>query len=165
MQIYSEKHTLNLPAWRCYQHVATWDLAKVSCLYAQSTIFKYVARWINHLVVLNLIICVYMQRYQSHTAGVIHDDVIKWKHFTRYLPFVQGIHRFPVNSLHKSQWRGALMYSLICAWINRWVNNRDAGDLRCYHAHYDVTVMLQMYNSKHHSFPSYKVIKMAIQTY
>ena len=47
-----------------------------------------------------------------------HDDVIKWRHFPRYWPFVRGIHRSPVNSLHKGQWRGALMFSLICAWIN-----------------------------------------------
>ena len=53
-----------------------------------------------------------------------------------------GIHRSSVNSPHKGQWRGALMFSLICLWINDWVNNREAGDLRCYHAHYDVTVML-----------------------
>ena len=26
-------------------------------------------------------------------------------------------------------------------WINGWANNREAGDLRRYHAHYDVTVM------------------------
>ena len=51
----------------------------------------------------------------------IHDDVIKWKHFPRYWPFVGGIHRSPVNSLHKGQWCGALMFSLICAWINSWV--------------------------------------------
>ena len=30
-----------------------------------------------------------------------HDDVIKWKHFPRYWPFVRGIHRSPVNSPHK----------------------------------------------------------------
>ena len=59
-----------------------------------------------------------------------HDDVIKWKHFPRYWPFVRGIHRSPVNSPHKGQWRGALMFSLICAWINDWVNNREAGVLR-----------------------------------
>ena len=53
--------------------------------------------------------------------------------------FVRGIHQSPVNS--KGQWRGALMFSLICAWIHGWVNNREAGDLRCHHAHYDVTVM------------------------
>ena len=39
---------------------------------------------------------------------------------------------------HKGQWRGALMFSLICAWINSWVNNRKAGDLRRSRAHYDV---------------------------
>ena len=33
------------------------------------------------------------------------------------------------------------MFSLICVWINAWINNREAGDLRRYHAHYDVTVM------------------------
>ena len=47
-----------------------------------------------------------------------HDDVIKWKHFPRYWPFVRGIHRSPVNSPHKGQWRGVLIFSLICAWIN-----------------------------------------------
>ena len=31
--------------------------------------------------------------------------------------------------------------SLICVWINTWVNNREAGDLRCHHTHYDVIVM------------------------
>ena len=71
-----------------------------------------------------------------------HDDVIKWKHFPRYWPFVRGIHRSPVNSQHKGQWRGALIFSLICDWINGWANNREADDLRRYRAHYDVTVMV-----------------------
>ena len=70
-----------------------------------------------------------------------HDDVIKWKHVPRYWPFVRGIHRSPVNSLHKGQWRGALMFSLICVRLNGWVNNREAGDLSRRRAHYDVTVM------------------------
>ena len=70
-----------------------------------------------------------------------HDDVIKWKHFPRNYPFVRGIHRSPVNSPHKGQWRGALMFSLICVWINDWVNNHAAGDLRRYRAHYNVIVM------------------------
>ena len=78
------------------------------------------------------------QLYGNHSN---HDDVIKRKYFPRYWPFVRGIHRSPVNSPHKGQWRGALMYSLICTWINGWVNNREAGDLRRHRAHYDVTVM------------------------
>ena len=67
----------------------------------------------------------------------------KWKHFPRYWPFVRGIHRSPVNSPHKGQWRGTLMLSLICAWINGWVNNREAGDLKRQLIYYDVTVMLR----------------------
>ena len=70
-----------------------------------------------------------------------HDDVIKWKHFPRYWPFVRGIHMSPVNSPYKGQWRGALMFSLICARINGWVNNHEASDLRRYRAHYDVIVI------------------------
>ena len=70
-----------------------------------------------------------------------HDDVIKWKHFPRYWPFVRGIHRSPVNSPHKGQWRGAVVFTLICVWVNGCVNNREAGDLRLYCAHYGVTVM------------------------
>ena len=75
------------------------------------------------------------------SAARAHDDVIKWKRFLRYWPFVRGIHRSPVNSPHKGQWRGALVFSLICAGINGWVNNREAGDLRRHLAHYGVTVM------------------------
>ena len=69
-----------------------------------------------------------------------HDDVMKWKFFPRYWPFVWGIHWWLVNSPHKGQWGRALMFSLICAWINGWVNNCEAGDLRRHHAHYDVTL-------------------------
>ena len=72
---------------------------------------------------------------------VIHDDVIKWKHIPRYWPFVWGIHRSPVNSPRKGQWRGALMFSLICAWIKGWANNREASDLRRDRTHCDVIVM------------------------
>ena len=74
-----------------------------------------------------------------------HDDVIKWEHFPRHWPFVRGIHRSPVNSPHRVQWRRALIFALICARINGWVNNREAGDLRRHRAHYDVRVMVRCY--------------------
>ena len=74
-----------------------------------------------------------------------HDNAIKWKHFTRYWPFVRGFHRSPANSSHKGQWRGDLMFPLICAWINVWANNREAGVLRRHCAHYDVIVMVATY--------------------
>ena len=57
--------------------------------------------------------------YETHLVQAMrhHNDVIKWKHFPRYWPFVRGIHRSPVNSPHKGQWRGALTFSLICVWL------------------------------------------------
>ena len=52
--------------------------------------------------------------YHSHGRIIqIHDDVIKWKHFSRYWPFLRGIHRSPVNSPHQGQWRRALMCSSV----------------------------------------------------
>ena len=71
----------------------------------------------------------------------MHENVIKWKHYRRYWPFVREIRGSPVNSPNKGQWRGALMFSFICAWTNGWVSNRDAGDLRRHSAYVDVTVM------------------------
>ena len=83
--------------------------------------------------------------------------------FPRYWPFVRGIHRSPMNSPHQGQWRGALMFSLTCVWINGWVNNREAGDLRRYRANYDVIVLhitdyccLKLYNWK--KFNSFMII-------
>ena len=103
---------------------------------------------------------------EHHALSWNHDDVIKWKHFPRNWPFVREIHRSPVNFPHKGQWRGALMFSLIYAWINDWVNNREAGDLRRQHGHYDVIVMCmwlafsklshRLYNyTKHFSLQSF----------
>ena len=67
-----------------------------------------------------------------------HDDVIKWKHFPRNWPFVRGIHR----SIPRTKASDAELWCfLICVWINDWVNNREAGDLRRYRGHYDVIVM------------------------
>ena len=69
-----------------------------------------------------------------------HDDVIKWKHFQRHWPLVRGIHRSPVNSPHKGQWRGALMF-FICVRIKGRGYYREAGDLSRHRTHYGVTVM------------------------
>ena len=48
------------------------------------------------------------------------DDVIRWKLFPRYWPFLRGIQRSPVNYPHKGQWRGALMFSFTDAFNKRW---------------------------------------------
>ena len=61
-----------------------------------------------------------MQYFRQHgQATNCCDDVIKWKHFPRYWPFVRGIHRWLVTPpppphththTHKGQWRGALIF-------------------------------------------------------
>ena len=74
-----------------------------------------------------------------------YNFIAWWRHqmetFSASLAFVRGIHQSPVNSPHKGQWRGALMFSPICAWMNGWVYNPEAGDLTRHCAHYDVIVM------------------------
>ena len=109
----------------------------------------------GRMIYMYIYIYTYIYIYRSQSP---HDDVIKWKHFPRYWPFLRGIHRSPVNSPHKGQWRRALMFSLICAWINGWVNNREAGDLRHYRAHYDVSVMLCGNSLGHISIELYKIM-------
>ena len=52
--------------------------------------------------------------------AVWHDDVIKWKHFSALLAFCAGNSPVPVNSPHKGQWRGALMFYLYIVWWEVW---------------------------------------------
>ena len=81
----------------------------------------------------------------SAMYSLVHDDIIKWKHFPCYWPFVRGIHRSLVISLYKDQCRWASMFFFICTWINRWVNNREAGDLRRHRAHFnDVIIVMEV---------------------
>ena len=56
------------------------------------------------------------------------------------LAFCVGNSPVTGDSPHKDKRRGALIFSLICAWIDGWVNNREAGDVIRHRAHYDVTV-------------------------
>ena len=67
--------------------------------------------------------------------------MIKLEYFPRHWPFVRGIHWSPANSPHKGQWRGALVFPLICTWKTGTLNSRVAGDLRLHRSHYNVTVM------------------------
>ena len=78
------------------------------------------------------------------TIDTPHDDVIKWKHFPRNWPFVRGIHRSPVNSLHTKA-SDAELWCFLWSVPEQTVeknNNRDPGDLRRHRAQYDVTVIM-----------------------
>ena len=72
---------------------------------------------------------------------IIHDDVMKWKHFPRYWPLCGEFTCHRLIPLTKAS-DAKLWYSLICAWTNGWVNKRYADYLRRHRAHYDVTIMV-----------------------
>ena len=137
----------------CWQNIliSSWYLIRSRLL--DGILMALHLGWTFALLVINYIKIMHYwmepsQRYLPgiwYDKGTVHDDVIKWKHFPHYWPFVRGIHRWPMNSPHKGQRRGALVFSLICAWINAWANNREAVDLRRHRAHYDVTVMYCVY--------------------
>ena len=93
----------------------------------------YISRRSTHLLHLYFLFSWWHHQMETCSASLAFVRRIhRWQ---------QGIHRSPVNSPHTDQWRGALMFSLICAWTNGWVNNQDAGDLRRHRSHYGVTVM------------------------
>ena len=94
--------------------------------------------------------CGYNESLLFLFTSTFHDDVIQWKHFPRYWPFVRGNHQSPLDTHHKVQWLGALMFSLICAWRNGWANNRDAGDVRGHRAHYGATNAFPERESNHY---------------
>ena len=96
--------------------------------------------WINNgLDNLRHIACVILTRPHCHVRDIQQSMMTSsngniagplWGEFTdhRRIP--------PTKAIEAELW-----CSLICAWTNRWVNNRNAVDLRRHRAHYDVTVM------------------------
>ena len=88
-------------------------------------------------------------------------DVVKWKHFPRYWPFVRRIDRSPVNSLNKNKCRGALVFSLIYSWTNSWLNKqKDAGDLRRHVIRNLPSIYLRVYSLHHNVLPTLQSIPL-----
>ena len=70
-----------------------------------------------------------------------HTLLISWYPHQTFLTVEPGVPSWVETT--EGQWRGALMFLLIFAWINGCANNREAGDLRRHRVHYDVAVMWQ----------------------
>ena len=74
---------------------------------------------------------------------ILHDSW--WRHqmetFSELVAICAGNSPVPGEFPAQKPLTRGIDFSLICVWINGWVNNREAGDLRRYRAHYDVTVM------------------------
>ena len=70
---------------------------------------------------------------------VHHDDVIKWKYFPFYWPFVRGIYRvIPLTKASDAE-HWCFLWSAL---TNDWANTRDAEDLRRHRAHCDMNVII-----------------------
>ena len=109
-------------------------LKKWMLLYSY-TIFRFIVYWpIND-----------RSRFVIYSMGENIGENRRWHHQVKtcsaLLALCAFVHRWLVNSPHKGQWGGALIFSLICTWTNDWANNRDVGDLRRHHPHYVVIVI------------------------
>ena len=117
-----------------------------SCLHNSSEIRIWsIASWIAKYVCRWFFTRIHMTHLSMFPGLLLWHWDTWWRHqtetFSALLALCAGNSPVPVNSPHKGQWRGALMFSLICARINNWVNNREAGDLRRHRGHFDVSVM------------------------
>ena len=129
-----------------------WEICNCPLLirmdkYIHNALLILILQWgSNGLLIMihdcRLRLLIFMNYYFLTVATKYSEQNVPWRHqmetFSALLAICAGNSPVPGNSPHKSQWRGALMFSLICVWIN----NREAGDLRRYRAHYDVTVIL-----------------------
>ena len=127
------------------QHNKAW----VMFIILEICIVSQKGKWWLHLLYCSLKDGALRSKYsfQTHYTEknaweLIVHRITSWNGNILYWPFVRGVHQSSVDSPHKGQWRGALTISLICAGINVWVNNREAGDLRRYRAHYDVIIKI-----------------------
>ena len=106
-----------------YPDILFFHIRSLGSFYCQPWSQPWTSRW------LSIVSCWDICRRsdgRGRVPNIYHDDVIKLKHFPRYWPFVRGIHRSPVNSPHKDQWRGALIFSLICA-LNKRLSKQSWG--------------------------------------
>ena len=90
---------------------------------------------ILYYIILYYIILYYIILYYT----ILH--YIYWC-FIGKLSVVNLIHQSHVDSPHKGQCRGALIFSLKSASTNGWTDNRGAGDLRRHRIHYHATFVV-----------------------
>ena len=124
--------------FRCCEFENMWSTLRQRQLVGQCAIRLMKVRF-KYFVQIIIFTCIVPAGWTHESSLQVICSSSWWRHqmetFSELLAICAG------NSPHKGQWRGALMFSLICVWISSWVNSREAGDLRRYCAHYDVTVI------------------------
>ena len=148
--MYTRGFTIFTSARQSRVHAQNRSLLIIGNVRMNVTPYVFIAFWMSTIFHLGL------ERGNKLGSTTLNDSPVTvtivwqfflawWRHqmetFSALLAICAG--NSPGNSSHKGQWRGALVFSLICVWINGWVNNGEAGDLRRNHAHYDVIVMAE----------------------
>ena len=108
-----------------------------SKLWAQQLWRDRMKRYLSDSLVIDFIHGVIQSRSCKNGIYQQHDDVIKWKHFPRYWPFVRWIPRTPVTRNFDVFFDLSLNKRL----------SKQSGDLRRHQTHYDVIVM-KIYGTK-----------------
>ena len=93
------------------------------------------------LMVANNLELIIIRSCLRHSHPIGHISMMTTSNGIFFASLTLRVGNSPVNSPHTGQLRVAMIFSLICAWINGWANHRDAGDLRRHRAQYDVTVI------------------------
>ena len=140
-QTFNAQDTLRIGIKNCRVTPSNTRIYKLSCGYCVSVVLLDARRQ-------GVFLKVWPSRFRHKKSGNGSEWYSWWGHpmetIPRYWPFGRGVHRSSENSPHKGKWRGALMFSLICAWTNGWANIRDAGDLRRRRTNYGTTVMIDL---------------------
>ena len=104
----------------CYFYVQEWffmyDLC-TSMKFMRLAYRCYKCLGYAHRLSWKIVFCTTVSHGLRHKPSDGHDGVIKWKHFPHRWPFVWGIHRSPMNSPHKGQWRFDIFFDL--SWSKR----------------------------------------------
>ena len=146
LQLWFSPTTIEVRKWMShsllFEHLKQWANTVVD-FQSRLTLF-ILTLFIWSIDIISTVVCSTTIARMSPDSHGWYRVMTWWRHhmetFSALLAICAG--NSPViGELHKGQWRGALMFSLKCAWINDWVNNGEAGDMRRHRAHYDVNVM------------------------
>ena len=125
----------NVPGYQLFCEALCWALCHLSSQYwpvmSHNTNVPQIQNILQDIV--------YVVEKMSWFWSFKHDDVIKWIYIFRIPGHLCG--NSPVTGEFPAQRPVNRSFDVFCAWISGWVNNGEADDLRCHHAHYDISVM------------------------
>ena len=136
------KHGLN---WGKSKALKEWIISYILRIIHSSVVSMYLWTYQpGHGSFISNEIIIVSHEERSHLRLQYHDDAIRWKHFPRYWHFVRGISDRWI-SLTKAGDEELWCFLWSAPWMNGWVNNSEADDLRSHRVHCNVNVMIEQW--------------------